>query len=682
MEDKNILENIEIKQNSAVAAFILVPRLIADAVAEMKQQKEHLQNLVKDAEKKDSHAQYELAFCYYKGEYVKQDYKRALYWFRRAAEQKHAVAAYYLGICYENGFGVEKDDKQAAVWYRESAKQGFSIAQCVLGWFLELGKGVEMNKQESMQLYRMSAEQGYAPAQCNLGFFYYHGIAIEEDEAEAVYWFSEAANQKYPRAQFLLGECFDYGYHVEKDTVKAIELYRLAAEQDFAPAQSRLGYLYLRGEGVEQSYTEAFGWLFRGAQKREASAQCLLGKCYEFGYGTEPDLHNAQELYRLSAEQDYAPAQCNLGYLYYRGIGVQENNEEAIRWFSSAAKRGYARAEFLLAECYKYGYGVKKDLNQAVILYQSAADKGFLGAFNILGGCYQYGFGVKPDGIKAIEFYRKGAEQGDMECQYSLGLLFYLSKQKNKQKIGLKWLEKAAKQEHAGAQYLLGECYQFGWGVKPNLQRAMELYTFSGEQGYSPAMCDLGEVYLKGTLCEEDYEFYCTAAEWGSNDAESALKRRFGYVSSLKQENENGEDASAKESLKNNENDAKLLFNNEEYKEYCRQLDCFNWNHDFSFPSSLLNDAGCDLSLALNIFYLADGYSYLLHRFLEEDAPGMQGWLPFMEELYKRITDRKFPNTESLFPGEKHPYKIPLSKVQRFRLHKAGVPEVLLEDIF
>ncbi|MNV74010.1 hypothetical protein D3C71_1671930 [compost metagenome] len=122
------------------------------------------------------------------------------------------------------------------------------------------------------------------------------------------------------------------------------------------------------------------------------------------------------------------------------------------------------------------------------------------------------------------------------------------------------------------------------------------------------------------------------------------------------------------------------MFDNEEYKEYCRQLDRYNWDDGFEFPQSLLSDSGCDLALALKIFYLADGYGYL-QRFIGEEPSGSPEWLAFMDALYARLVENQFPAAESRYPGRKHPYQIPLSKVQRFRLRKANVPDVFIEDV-
>ena len=65
------------------------------------------------AEKGDATAQNNLGWRYDMGRGVKQDFKEAVKWYRKAAEQNYAGALYRLGMAYANGRGVEKDDKEA-----------------------------------------------------------------------------------------------------------------------------------------------------------------------------------------------------------------------------------------------------------------------------------------------------------------------------------------------------------------------------------------------------------------------------------------------------------------------------------------------------------------------------------------------------------------------------------------
>jgi len=59
-------------------------------------------------------------------------------------------------------------------------------------------------------------------------------------------------------------------------------------------------------------------------------------------------------------------------------------------------------------------------------------------------------------------------------------------------------LQAAADKGHRKAQYRLGRCYDKGYGVKENDQKAFELYQKSAKQDYAKAMFQLGKCYLKG----------------------------------------------------------------------------------------------------------------------------------------------------------------------------------------
>ncbi|WP_288275980.1 tetratricopeptide repeat protein [uncultured Prevotella sp.] len=59
-------------------------------------------------------------------------------------------------------------------------------------------------------------------------------------------------------------------------------------------------------------------------------------------------------------------------------------------------------------------------------------------------------------------------------------------------------LQAAANKGHKKAQYRLGRCYDKGYGVKENDQKAFELYQKSAKQDYAKAMFQLGKCYMKG----------------------------------------------------------------------------------------------------------------------------------------------------------------------------------------
>lgn len=105
------------------------------------------------------------------------------------------------------------------------------------------------------------------------------------------------------------------------------------------------------------------------------------------------------------------------------------------------------------------------------------------------------------------------------------------------------------------------------------------------------------------------------------------------------------------------------------YDELMFEVEHYNWNNGFEVPKQFLEDPECDLAMAMKLFYLADGYSFLQGLKSEDDD-----WLSFMQMMKTKIESGKY------LIGEHH-YRIPLTRVQRYKLKKTGVSTVFLEDI-
>ena len=109
-----------------------------------------------------------------------------------------------------------------------------------------------------------------------------------------------------------------------------------------------------------------------------------------------------------------------------------------------------------------------------------------------------------------------------------------------------------------------------------------------------------------------------------------------------------------------------------QYNKMREKLDEYNWDDGFAFPKELVSDPNCDLALALEVFYLSDGYSFL--QDYPEIPSGNPEWIDFVKKLMQDILAGKYPKTS------KH-YEVDLSKVQKYKLSKLGVPEVFLQDV-
>ena len=101
--------------------------------------------------------------------------------------------------------------------------------------------------------------------------------------------------------------------------------------------------------------------------------------------------------------------------------------------------------------------------------------------------------------------------------------------------------------------------------------------------------------------------------------------------------------------------------------------DNYNWDDGFGIPQEILDNDQCDLSTALLIFYRADGFSYLEDKTFDAKLPE---WSDFIKRLYDAILAGKYPKG-------KNEFKVPLTKVQIYKLSKTMTEEekIFIRDI-
>jgi len=108
-----------------------------------------------------------------------------------------------------------------------------------------------------------------------------------------------------------------------------------------------------------------------------------------------------------------------------------------------------------------------------------------------------------------------------------------------------------------------------------------------------------------------------------------------------------------------------------EYDDIRQKIREYNWDDGLSFPKEILENPNCDLALALEIFYLADGYSYLDNSY---GITGLTEWKAFISNLFNNILNGMFSKTGNSF-------EIPLTKVAKYKFRKNQIPEVFLTDL-
>lgn len=99
----------------------------------------------------------------------------------------------------------------------------------------------------------------------------------------------------------------------------------------------------------------------------------------------------------------------------------------------------------------------------------------------------------------------------------------------------------------------------------------------------------------------------------------------------------------------------------------------YNWENGFEIPKIILNNEKCELSIALLIFYRADGFRFLMEKSQNSDLPQ---WSCFIKQLYDSILDGKYKKGVI-------GWNVPLSKIQSFKLQKmlSECEKIFIENI-
>ena len=98
----------------------------------------------------------------------------------------------------------------------------------------------------------------------------------------------------------------------------------------------------------------------------------------------------------------------------------------------------------------------------------------------------------------------------------------------------------------------------------------------------------------------------------------------------------------------------------------------YNWDDGLAVPRAIIDHPGCDRGLALHLFQLAEGIVWLTS---DEDWKYQEEWAGFCRELADRVQIGHYPSLTIPFESE-------LSKVQRFKAKKDGVPDIFLDSAY
>lgn len=180
----------------------------------------------------------------------------------------------------------------------------------------------------------------------------------------------------------------------------------------------------------------------------------------------------------MAQAQEETPLNCdyhiNEALFYLKGNeNFKRDTIKSINHLKPCVSQGNARAKILLSRIYASQKEEKNHKKAFKILKELAKENHALAATD-LGILYKYGIGCRLNFNKARKWFKKGAQLGNDKAAYSLGYLYLKGFGSIDQdyKKAVKWFKKS---NYPMANYWLGVCYYYGYGLPQNRHKANEL---------------------------------------------------------------------------------------------------------------------------------------------------------------------------------------------------------------
>lgn len=400
-------------------------------------------------------------------------------------------ANYNLGLCYH----TLNDLEQAKHYFRQGLNHNnmhkLGLAKCCLESAQKCAdideNGLKNKNSEYkhaiellLDLTRCGEQSIERDAYFHLGKCHFLGLGVDVNKAQAYRYFKEAEKRGDQYCYLYLAKCLKGGYGLEKpDPKEAIrylnmELARVESK-DYEVTVLLAGYLL--EEGTEHFDPNAAKLMLKKiADRKNVPAANALAICYLKGFGVPVDtkkaLEHLEKLHKKIIERkkmsendvkNLAEVENNLGWFLLNGIGIHETEE----------KKG--------CESLNVNSDINPDkkpdhIKRAIQLFESAIENGSTDAMINLAWCYMNGIGVPQNRVTAIQLFRQSAELDNREShQQSLGL-YYAHGCKDDTDLEI------LLQDKPDCLNNLGLCYLYGFGVRKDVTKALDILQRSAEK--------------------------------------------------------------------------------------------------------------------------------------------------------------------------------------------------------
>ena len=235
----------------------------------------------------------------------------------------------------------------------------------------------------------------------------------------------------------------------------------------------RIGKCFWEGRGVDKDKGKAFLY-FNYFYKKSGEFKNYIAECYLNGYGTSQSYRLALQIYEELAQQ----------LLKYPIVSVVRDDIYIYKYEEERAKCYYH------LQMYDKAFPLYFELNQNK--YKTNKP---LWLLHDLGWMYFCGKGCEVNYQEAKKLFELGSKQNNAYCYNMLGLCAIHTK--NTKEAYQHFVKSYKLNPQPDVEYNIASCYEFGYGVNIDLDKAKEWYEKSDAHKYSYARSRVREVNKK-----------------------------------------------------------------------------------------------------------------------------------------------------------------------------------------
>ncbi|WP_338793762.1 hypothetical protein [Bernardetia sp. MNP-M8] len=304
-------------------------------------------------------------------------------------------------------------------------------------------------------------------------------LALQKNQTKEAIEFLEKAVQlnQSSHPYYLLGRFYLYGNEeIQPDFEKSISLLEKSFKKGASYAGLTLGtFLIYNDEFRDIDKGQAI--LEKTSSFNNFSASYELAKLYLFNekFNTESNKEYKQKGISIleNIKENHPPAYVELAYQLMIGENIAKDAQKSLNYLEQGAEKGYGYAAFYLGR--EYQNGIFSDDNspnyqKALYWYERGAELDSVEAIEIAGKYYRLGVGVEPNPEKTLAYINKGIEIFNSDF----------------------------------SKIELALCYETGFGVERNYQKAFEAYQSVAENNNPYAHYRMGLYYRDGVLSENE----------------------------------------------------------------------------------------------------------------------------------------------------------------------------------